>query len=251
MKQEEWRDIPGYNGWYQINRCGEVRSYRSRGNRRSRLFGVKREKPVPLQPYLKRHSLLVKLTDASGKAGERSVSRLMAEVWMGGIPDGFRTWRADGDPANTNICNLKVTSNSEFIRTSRTADGFKASRIKYRVLKLNTSLEIVECYQSGREAAKRNNFSYQAILDRCNLRLRRMALFAADGYIYAWDDEKWLRKTLARAEKELDACGIRYTSPATAEYWNEPLEDPEPQPDATAWEAALPLVGGGDTSEKY
>lgn len=226
MKREEWRDVPGYGGWYQINRFGEVRSYRQKGNRHSSMFRKKRDKPVLLRPYQRRHGLFVKLTDVEGKSRERNVSRIMADVWLGGVPDGCMIWREDGDPTNTNVCNLKVTSKSEFIKRSHTADGFKDSRIKYRVLKLDTSLEIVECYRSGREAAKRNNFSYQAILDRCNLRLKRMALFAADGYIYAWDDEKWLQRTLARAAEELDACGMRHNA-AAVEYRDNPPYDPD------------------------
>lgn len=28
---ENWRDIPGYNGWYQISTEGRVRSYKAHG----------------------------------------------------------------------------------------------------------------------------------------------------------------------------------------------------------------------------
>ena len=32
---ENWRDIPGYNGWYQISTEGRVRSYKAHGTRKT------------------------------------------------------------------------------------------------------------------------------------------------------------------------------------------------------------------------
>ncbi len=36
-RKEEWRDIPEYNGWYQISDWGRVRTWRSSGPGRKKL----------------------------------------------------------------------------------------------------------------------------------------------------------------------------------------------------------------------
>ena len=44
---EHWRDIPGYNGWYQISTEGRVRSYKAHGT------GKRLEQPKELHPRLR------------------------------------------------------------------------------------------------------------------------------------------------------------------------------------------------------
>lgn len=41
---ENWRDIPGYNGWYQISTEGRVRSYKAHGT------GKRLDQPKELHP---------------------------------------------------------------------------------------------------------------------------------------------------------------------------------------------------------
>ena len=47
---EHWRDIPGYNGWYQISTEGRVRSYKAHGT------GKRLEQPKELHPRLRNTS---------------------------------------------------------------------------------------------------------------------------------------------------------------------------------------------------
>lgn len=46
---EHWRDIPGYNGWYQISTEGRVRSYKAHGT------GKRLEQPKELHPPPSEH----------------------------------------------------------------------------------------------------------------------------------------------------------------------------------------------------
>lgn len=118
---DEWRDIPGYGGAYQVSWGGEVRSFRYRG----RLL----EKPRMLKAYLHlRHGRgrFVKLTSEDGKSKDIKVHKLIA-------------------------------------------DGGK----------------IVEFYSSAREAARKNYMSHQAVMDRCNGKIKNE--FALCGYTFRWD----------------------------------------------------------------
>ncbi len=241
-RQEEWRDIPGYDGWYQISRWGEVRTFRRRGNPlKSPIFRERRGSPVLMKPYLRKgRHLCVKLTDTSGRAEEKDLARLMVTTWVGEVPARAIVWPKDGDPTNVSLPNLAVSSASEWVKTSPMADGFKNSKVRFPVLKLDTSLEIVDCYHSVREAARRNPYSVMAILMYCNL--KRASVIAGDGFIYAWDDDNWLRKTLKRAKRELDALGIRYNDPYTERYYDLPA-GPDLEPDIVWGE--VPACGGG------
>lgn len=241
-RKEEWRDIPGFGGWYQINRHGEVRTFRKKGNK----CGLRRDTPTLLKPFIrKKNCFVVKLTDEAGKASEKSVANIMATVWLGEIPEGWVVWQRDGDPTNVNLYNIAVTDKSTWASRSRSTSGFRNSRIKYPVLKIDKHLEIVDCYHSAREAGRVNGMSGLTVTEYCNLKAKR-TIFAPDSFIYAWDNETWLRKTLKRAMEELDALGLRYQDPFTEEYYNlQPEPEVDVDPDTVFWNTAPALARGG------
>ena len=89
----EWRDIPGYDGMYQVSRDGMIRSWR-----KPLAWEVRADKPRMMSAYVrggKRYGTnhtgrrycvnLVK----DGKRIERTISGIMAEVWLGGRPKGL------------------------------------------------------------------------------------------------------------------------------------------------------------------
>ena len=53
------------------------------------------------------------------------------------------------------------------------------------VAKVTPAGEIVAVYQSARAAAKANHMSYQAVLDRCNGKVKKP--YALDGHTYIFD----------------------------------------------------------------
>lgn len=46
-KAEQWRPIPGFGGWYELSRHGEIRSWYTTGPGKQR-----REKPLILRPFM-------------------------------------------------------------------------------------------------------------------------------------------------------------------------------------------------------
>lgn len=173
----DWRDIPGYGGAYQISREGEVRSWRYRGERRMK-------EPRPLRQYVTHRGResrrrVVKLTDEAGRAREVSVLGLMVDVWLGGRPPGLVPYHRNGDLGDHNVNNIGFATRAELGRLT----GASASRMP--VAKVTPAGEIVAVYPSARAAAKANHMSYQAVLDRCNGKVKKP--YALDGHTYIFD----------------------------------------------------------------
>lgn len=89
---ERWRDIPGYDGWYQISTEGRVRSYRAYGP------GNRLEEPRELHPRLRNTShgpyLVVALKVDAKTQRTHTMTRLMAETWMKNLgSERGRQWR--------------------------------------------------------------------------------------------------------------------------------------------------------------
>ena len=175
-----WRDIPGYDGAYQISWEGQVRTWRYRGSRYLK-------EPKLLTQYVRKPRgnsrrsgrRYVKLTDPSGRAKEVAVIRLMVEVWLGGYPPGKVAYHKNGDLTDHCCTNIGFTTPRELGRKT----GAKSRRTV--VAKVNEAGEVVAFYPSARKAAKANHMSYQAVLDRCNGKIKKP--FALDGHTYRFD----------------------------------------------------------------
>lgn len=115
MPEEIWKDIPGYEGAYQVSNMGRVKSlprsspivYRD-GTVVQRCL---RERI--LTPNVNRHGYesLVLRCDGSDKTYE--VQRLVAAAFIGPRPDGYETRHLDGNRLNNRADNLAYGTRSE------------------------------------------------------------------------------------------------------------------------------------------
>lgn len=179
VKDGEWRDIPGYPG-YQINWDGEVRTWRWRKDKLA-------SKPRSMRQFVRKQgregrTRYVKLINRDGKHIDVKVIRIMAEVWLGGIPEGKIPYHKNGDVADHCVNNIGFATRQELGKMF----GAKSGRIP--VAKVTPDGEIVEVYPSARAAAKANYMSYQTVIDRCNGRVKYP--YRLDGYNYIWEDGK-------------------------------------------------------------
>lgn len=179
-KDDWWRDIPGYEGAYQISRDGQVRTWRWRGDHFSK-------EPRFLTKYIRKARYgrkpkrqYVKLTDSRGKPKDAAVIRLMVITWLGGYPPGKVAYHKNGDTRDDSLNNIGFISSRELGRKT----GGKSKRIP--VAKVDEAGEVVAVYTSARQAAKANHLSYQSVLDRCHGKIRNP--FALDGHTYRFDD---------------------------------------------------------------
>lgn len=174
-----WKDIPGYNGYYQINDEGDVRSWR--GGRWGRL-----KKPRFLKSFLRKgnkggRAHYVKLTAADGSTRDVKVLKLVVDVWLGGTPPGLVPYHKNGDLNDNYVGNIGFTTPKRLGNMTGGQSKRKA------VFKVASDGKVVAMYQSAREAARRNHMSYQTVLDRCNRRVKNP--FALDGHDYRFADE--------------------------------------------------------------
>lgn len=174
----DWKDIPGYDGKYQISVDGEERHIWPSG------------KVTLLHPFRygaqggkskksKGSTIYVRLTK-DGRCSTHKVMHLMADTFLGGIPAGMTAYHKDGHPNNNYLRNIGFTTNQQLGRMT----GSKATR--RCVMKIDRDGEVVALYTSAREAARHEHMSYQAIMDRCHGRIKKP--YALNGYTYKYDD---------------------------------------------------------------
>lgn len=180
MEGNWWRDIPGYNGAYQISRSGEVRSWRWRGEHLSKDARILTQYTRKPRGKARRNARqYVKLTDPSGRARDVAVIRIMVEVWFGGYPPGKVAYHKNGDTRDHSCGNIGFIEPGKLGQLT----GGKARR--QPVAKVNEAGEVVAVYPSARKAAKANHMSHQTVIDRCHGRIKKP--FALDGYTYRYE----------------------------------------------------------------
>ena len=174
----EWKDIPGYDGKYQISVDGEVRHIWPSGKVtmlhpfRYGAQGGSRRKSRSGTAYVN----LCK----NGTARAHKVAHLLAETFLGGIPAGMVAFHKDGIASNDYLRNIGFTTRREL---GVLVGGESRRRC---VLKINRDGEVVEIFRSAREAARHDHMSYQTVIDRCHGKVKNP--FALNGYNYQYDD---------------------------------------------------------------
>lgn len=213
IRGEQWRDIPGMDGWYQASTLGRVRSWHSRNGQ------GRRKEPFTLNPFDRGYGFQVSLRPP-GMENSRlfTVASLVYMTWSGPIPPGKRVIHRSLDSHDNRPENLILgTMKTQARRMNAIKPGAHNRR---PVVKMDTDLSVVAVYPSAREAQRLNFFGNKVLADYCNL--KRTSVIAGDGYIYAWDDDAWMRRTLKRAMAELKVRDIRFTDPCTEEYYSLP-----------------------------
>lgn len=99
---EEWRDIPGQEGHYQVSSLGRLRSL-DRSVRHAK-GGLRKIKGRLLKPGLARTGHL--LTPLGRRTHGQLVHRLVAVAFIGPCPDGQEVRHLNGDPADNRVENL-------------------------------------------------------------------------------------------------------------------------------------------------
>lgn len=99
MSCNDWRDVVGFVGYYQVSRFGGIRRLRKDGT-------VHRVLRPSLTVFgYRRVSLYI-----GGVATEIKVHRIVLEAWVGPCPPGYEGCHNDGDRNNNHISNLRWDS---------------------------------------------------------------------------------------------------------------------------------------------
>lgn len=165
MTENTWRDIRGYEGKYQCNYKGQIRHIYPSGKTRE------------IQGYWKHKIFVCKLT-LNGKSKEATISRVIAQTFLGDIPEKHFVVHKNGVRADNHVNNLVIMTRSE------AGKYYGASARRRPVARLDKNGEIIDVYRSARQAAAKNYISRQAVVERCNGKVKKPG-----DYIFRWEDE--------------------------------------------------------------
>ena len=172
-------DVPGFGGRYYIRIDGTV--WRRRKSKDTRMRGVRRGRN---REY--------KLTTPEGRTICKTASAIMRETYFRGLPQNMRLVHKDGLESNWAYWNLQPMTLSEM--------GKKHNRgIDARcVLKIDPATgEVVQIFQSAREAGRAAFCCGQTIADACNHRSKKRPGICWPTWTPPWTS--WKRKPAKRA----------------------------------------------------
>lgn len=157
---EEWKDIRGYEGIYQVSDKGRVRSFRVKDG----YVGFKLSdtpKLISLIPNGNGYLYVSLVKD--GKRTNHYVHRMVAEAFIGPIPKGHVINHIDYDKANNSAENLEIVTQKDNVLYSahkmrrpkkRTGDYYIRYREKNNSYEVTVRLRHVGTYKTIEEARK-------------------------------------------------------------------------------------------------
>lgn len=176
LTKEIWKDIPNYEGMYQISNLGNVKSIYKNGNTKILTGGIKKG-------Y--RQVILVK----NKKRKYASVHRLVAETFIPNPNNLPQVNHKDGNKSNNNVDNLEWCTQSEN-QIHAYKNGLqkplyakinpKAKKVKQYDLKNN----LINCYNGIKEASRINNINPRDITKCCKYKRKQVG-----GYIWRYANE--------------------------------------------------------------
>ena len=157
---EEWKDIKGYEGIYQVSNTGRVRSFLKKDG----LVGY-RLSDTPKERALIEHGngyIYVTLSK-DGRNANHYVHRLVAEAFIGDIPKGCVINHIDYNKSNNCSDNLEITTQKgnvihsvEKMRKPRKGgeNRYIRYRSQYGYYEVTVNRKYLGCYKSIEEARK-------------------------------------------------------------------------------------------------
>ena len=121
---EVWKDIKGFEGRYQVSNLGNVKSlprvirqeYTQHNHAVSRV--LKGSELIPSDNGHGYKIILLRLLNQNGKRKRFYVHRLVAEYFIGDIPEGMVVNHIDYDKSNNCVDNLEIVSQLDNIHHS-------------------------------------------------------------------------------------------------------------------------------------
>lgn len=118
MEKEIWKNIPNYEGLYQVSNLGNIRSLDKFSFTNNRFNKMKRKvKGRILKPYLNEKTGYLQIVLSNNKKQKTwLVHRLVAQTFISNLENKPQVNHIDGDKNNNNINNLEWCTCSENIK---------------------------------------------------------------------------------------------------------------------------------------
>lgn len=101
-----WRPVSGWHGFYEVSDEGQVRSV-------DRISFGKKHRGRILRPSSTPKGYKIAVLSGHGERRSYPVHRLVAESFLGPLPEGMHTMHLDGDNTNNRVSNLRYGTASE------------------------------------------------------------------------------------------------------------------------------------------
>ena len=150
---EEWRDIKGYEGLYQVSNLGRVRSLNCRGHKGC--IGI-------LTPRLDGKGYEMVALYKEGKARNTKVHRLVAQAFIPNPNNYPQVNHKDENKTNNDVKNLEWCTN-EYNHNYGTRNERVAKSLSKKVICITTG----EIFNSMREACRKYNISSGSMTECC------------------------------------------------------------------------------------
>ena len=103
MKKEIWKDVPGYDGYYQVSNMGRVMSVNYNHTTKCKV----------LMPVKNTDNYLTVLLYKDRKRKRLLIHRLVWQTFNGPIPEGLQINHIDENPQNNSLDNLNLMTPKE------------------------------------------------------------------------------------------------------------------------------------------
>lgn len=104
MTKEEWRDVPGYEGWYQVSNLGQIRRI---APGKSTFVGR------ILNPKTDDHGYIRITLHKKGRGKTIRIHRIIMETFHGECPSGMEVNHKNGDKTDNRLSNLEYVTLQE------------------------------------------------------------------------------------------------------------------------------------------
>jgi hypothetical protein len=150
---EVWKDINGYEGFYQVSNLGRVKSLQVKKYSHIQKCAIVVKRDKILKPYPDTKQYLIVDLNKDGDRNCQKVHRLVAKAFIPNENNYPQVNHKDENKQNNRVDNLEWCTN-QYNSTYGTAKSRMAQKHKKKVLQISVSGEIVNRWNSIQEAAK-------------------------------------------------------------------------------------------------
>lgn len=170
---EEWRDVAGYEGLYQVSNEGRVRGLTRKASDGHKINGI------VLKPKMQERYMRVALYDGSGKSGRKivMVHRLVAAAFVANPENKPQVNHIDGNRLNNHADNLEWCTQSEnnkhAWKIGLQPHDAMTNATRKKVAQIDNTGNVVKVWDSMSDAARALGLQVSNISHCCSGRITR------------------------------------------------------------------------------
>lgn len=174
---EEWRDVVGFPGMYEVSSMGRVRSFPR--TTRHKHGGPRRMNGRVLKPGLGGAGYLTVVLAREGRQISRSIHSLVVDAFIGPVPSGCNINHKSGIKTDNCLSNLEVVTYSENMshayRAGLAPRGERSGVAKLSDEQVRQIRDLARAGMKQVHIAKKFDISQMTISDIVNGRSRKMS----------------------------------------------------------------------------